>query len=168
MAISMTQVLENPSLVARQIAADPALPFISSARVAYRSRTRLEMRVQFEPWAAMAAKNYPTEKVRLGITADGDVTVFAMPGDRRDWEHKNPQEAGGGLCLYFPEDPEALVWAPERNTFEELLGIISRHLQAEEYRRRNGRWPWEDAPHGLAAREGPKSDLMKQLAGEAK
>lgn len=165
----MTQVLDDPSLAARQIAADTALPFVFAARVAYRSRTRLEIRVQFEPWPAMAAKDYPTEKVRLRInTAGGNVTVLPMPGDRRDWEHKNPREAGGGLCLYFPEDPEALVWSPERNTFEDLLGIISRHLQAEEYRRRNGHWPWEDAPHGVAAREGPKTELMRQLAGEAK
>lgn len=59
---------------------------------------------------------------------------------------KDPQLLGQ-LCLWYPGDPPSLQW----NWADGLVAyvtIVHRHLQAEEFWRRNGRWPAEDAPHG--------------------
>lgn len=53
----------------------------------------------------------------------------------------------GQLCLWYPGDPRGLTWA-WADGFEMYLTIVHRHLQAEEFWRRTGRWPAEDAPHG--------------------
>lgn len=140
------------------------LPYLSSVRVAHISRREVRMNLRFKPWPEMAAEGYPVERVRLEIRANGDVRAYpATRMSRRTWKHRYPSD--GQLCLYYPNDPGALVWSSESHSLEKLLGIISRHLQAEEYFRRNGHWPWEDAPHGAEASKGPQTPLMRTLAG---
>jgi hypothetical protein len=165
MATTMNQVLADPRAVAKQIVEDPALPYVSSARVVKSSRRGVKINVRLEPWEAMGAAGYPRERIRLEIDASGRVRVYPISSAARKWEHRHPN--GGPLCLFYPGDPEPIVWSPETGSLEELLGIISRHVQAEEFYRREGRWPWEDAPHGAEAADGPQTDLMKMLAGGA-
>lgn len=164
----MTEVFSDPERVAVRIQADRDLPFVSSARVIRKIPGRMvKFKLRFEPWLAMAAKGYPTEVVRVEVAPDCDLKVFPLSTKQRTWEHRyqaNGHMAGGPLCLYFPDDPEAIRWSPEDGTFEEILGIISRHLQAEEYHRRHKKWPWEAAPHGPQAHYGPRSKLMRGLA----
>ena len=160
---TVSEVLADPKEAARRWEADPELPFVSSVRVAERTRRLVRLNIRFEPWPPMAAEGYPTERVRLEIRSNGEVRVY--PATRifnRKWKHRYPND--GRLCLFYPGDPEALVWSLD-DPLEDLLGIISRHLQAEEFWRRHGRWPWEDAPHGAAASNGPQSTLMRRLAG---
>lgn len=159
----MKEVIADPRGVARRIADDSDLFYISSAKVVETSRRRVRMNVRFEPWPPMAAAGYPRERIRLEIRSNGDVRAYPIRATNRSWEHRFP--GGGPLCLYYPHDPGAIVWSAESGTFEGLLGIISRHLQAEEYFRRHGTWPWEDAPHGLGASAGPQSRMMRDLAG---
>lgn len=164
----MKEAFAHPDRVAAQIAADPELPFISKARVLRKIPRRLvKFKVRFEPWAAMAAEGYPAEMVRLDVTSDGQVAAYPLSTQPREWEHRYPagdRPDAGPLCLFFPDDPEPITWSPETGSFEDILGIISRHLQAEEFHRRKGRWPWEDAPHGPQAARGPRSRLMRRLA----
>ena len=103
----------------------------------------------------------------MEVAADGGVAAFPLSTEPRKWEHRYPNDGRNGpgpLCLFFPDDPAPITWSPETGSFEDILGIISRHLQAEEFFRREGRWPWEDAPHGQQAARGPRSRLMRDLA----
>lgn len=164
----MSEVFSNPEKVAAQIVDDGSLPFISSARVLKKiPRRRVKFKIRFEPWAAMAAERYPTEVVRVEVTKAGEVTAFPLSTQHRKWRHRFPSAGHNGpgpLCLFFPDDPKPITWSPEMGSFEDILGIISRHLQAEEYFRRMGTWPWEEAPHGPQASRGPRSRLMQDLA----
>jgi len=54
----------------------------------------------------------------------------------------------GGLCMEFPWDPDRLRWSWMKG-FDTYLQMVQRHLLAEEFARRFGDWPVEDAPHGL-------------------
>jgi len=164
----MSHAYANPDMVAAQIAADPNVPFISSARVLKKIPRRcVKFKMRFEPWAAMAAEEYPTEAVRVEVTRDGEVAAYPLSAEPRTWEHRyrsDMRKGPGPLCLFFPGDPTPITWSPESGNFEDILGIISRHLLAEEYYRRHDRWPWEDAPHGAQAARGPRSRLMRDLA----
>lgn len=164
----MSEVFAKPHEVAAQIAADPNLPFISKARVLRKIPRRLvKFKIRFEPWPAMAAEGYQSEMVRLEVTPDGQVAAYPLSVQAREWEHRYPaggRKLAGPLCLFFPDDPDPITWSPESGSFEDILGILSRHLQAEEFFRREGRWPWEAAPHGSQATGGPRSRLMRDLA----
>lgn len=73
----------------------------------------------------------------------------------------------GDLCLWYPNDPRSLRWEWDDGLIA-YITIVHRHLQAEEFWRRTGTWPAEDAPHGygphpirteavrVAAREGAR------------
>lgn len=166
----MSEAFANPEKVAAQIVKAPNLPYISAARVLKKvPRRRVKFKIRFEPWAAMAAEGYPTEVVRVEVTNEGKVRAFQLSTQSREWQHRYPSDGRRGpghLCLFFPDDPASITWSPESGSFEDILGIISRHLQAEEYFRRNGSWPWEDAPHGPQAVRGPRSRLMRGMARE--
>ena len=50
------------------------------------------------------------------------------------------------LCLWYPNDPRSLRWEwPDG--IEQYVTRVHRHLHFEEYYRREGEWPVEDAPH---------------------
>ncbi len=63
-----------------------------------------------------------------------------------DWRASDPGLIGE-LCLWCPGDPRQLRWAWS-DGLAAYITIVHRHIQAEEYWRRTGRWPAEDAPHG--------------------
>lgn len=98
------------------------------------------------PWEATAAEGYPVEHVRIVIWSNG--MIMAIPqddGDRR-WKHRQ-QDMWGDLCLWYPDDVPSLQWTWD-DGLASYVTLVHRHVQAEEFWRRTGRWPAEDAPHG--------------------
>jgi hypothetical protein len=128
--------------------------------------------VHFDAPPAVDLPGYPEEDVRVAIGGDQrivsvPVAVFGTDGastDRR-WLHRYPQPAVselavqgavlpssweflfGALCLWEPQDPPHLRWCWEQG-LDSYFRIVQRHLWFEEYARRHGGWPVEDAPHG--------------------
>jgi hypothetical protein len=108
--------------------------------------------------------SYPVERVRISVLSDA--SIAAVPIDCRDrrWYHRFPRwsttqivnhggrslpwpSVVGGLCLWYPRDPRAWRWTWD-DGFDTYLLLVQRHLWAEEYFRRHGCWPVNDAPHG--------------------
>lgn len=54
--------------------------------------------------------------------------------------------ADGALCMWFPRDGASRTWQPDKGPVV-LVGHIIRHLAQEEWWRRTGDWPGEEAPH---------------------
>jgi hypothetical protein len=98
------------------------------------------------PWAPMAKRGYPTERVGICVWRNG--RIVAVPHNAKDrlWYHRNVT-LFGELCLWFPGDPRSLRW-DWVDGLVRYVTIVHRHLQAEEFWRRHDRWPSEDAPHG--------------------
>lgn len=122
-----------------------------------------------EPWPPLAAEGFPTEQVAITITSNGAIVAVPIHGRERRWYHRNPYELGslenlGALCLWYPGDPRALRWE-WADGLVAYIRIVHRHLQAEEYWRRNGCWPVEDAPHGGGHH--PIRSLEMRAAAEA-
>ena len=110
---------------------------------------------------------YPAEQVRVNVGRTGEVWAVPVRGDERAWCHRYPYLTTqqivsqprqrltwigitGPLCLEYPRDPPHLRWHwTER--LHTYMRIVQRHLWSEEYWRRHGAWPVEDAPHGDAA-----------------
>lgn len=55
--------------------------------------------------------------------------------------------ADGALCMWFPYDPPEQRWTRNDGPVA-LLGHVVAHLLREEWWRRTGEWPGEEAPHG--------------------
>ena len=70
----------------------------------------------------------------------------------------------GELCLWYPGDPRALRWE-WADGLSSYLTVVHRHLQAEEFYRRNGTWPSEDAPHGPGPHPIRSPELRRIVAG---
>jgi hypothetical protein len=118
---------------------------LDSVDVAHREQDCVVLALTLEPWADLAAHDYPTEVVSILITRRGAVLSFPL-GPDRPWHHRIWAHLGE-LCLWYPQDPRWLRWDHD-DGLEAYVLIVHRHLQAEEYWRRHGRWPAEDAPHG--------------------
>ena len=111
--------------------------------------------------------DYPVEHAKVSVLADASIAAVPV-GDRdRPWHHRYPQwsidqiighadgpllwlSVVGGLCLWYPGDPPAWRWNWDQG-FDTFLQLVQRHLWSEEYYRRHGHWPVEDAPHGERA-----------------
>lgn len=127
--------------------------------------------VHFAPPPADQATGYPAEHVRVTIGSDGRIVAVPIadshngPCAERPWMHRYSQPTPaelttpgrefpgswerllGALCLWDPHDPPHLRWEWDQG-LDEYLRIVQRHLWFEEYGRREGHWPVEDAPHG--------------------
>lgn len=121
------------------------------------------LEVTFHPPEALP--DYPVERVRVSITAAGDVAAVPLGDPARTWHHIYPRPRVaevvaapsdktwpliwllGGLCLEYPDDPPHLRWK-WADGLAAYLRMVQRHLWSEEFYRREGRWPAEDAPHG--------------------
>lgn len=161
----MNHLLRWPHDVAAKIAGATGPSFVGSCEVVGAVRGKVTLHIEFLPWQAMAAVGYPVE--RTGIIATDNRVVLAFPHDAkgRTWQHLNPDDS---LCLWYESDPAALRWT-WTDGFEPYLAIVSRHLQAEEYYRREGSWPWEDAPHGRSSSPHPiLSALMRARAAQGR
>jgi hypothetical protein len=107
-------------------------------------------RLTLDPWRALHAEGYPTETVGVLVLSGG--SIYATPHDAgdRQWRHRYPWQASvlQELCLWDPTDDEALRWT-WADGLVSFVTIVHRHLLAEEFARRHGGWPAEDAPHGV-------------------
>jgi hypothetical protein len=109
--------------------------------------------------------DYPVEHARISVLADSSIAAVPVGCSERTWYHRFRQwpiaqiiidhpsgplpwlHVVGGLCLWYPGDPKAWRWTWD-DGFDTYLLLVQRHLWAEEYSRRHGHWPVEDAPHG--------------------
>jgi hypothetical protein len=109
--------------------------------------------VTFDPLPEFAAHGFGAERARITTRADGSVRTYPL-GPQRRWKHRNPSPLGpafdqlaGDLCLWYRHDPRGLRWEWD-DGFEQYATRVHRHLFFEEFWRRTGEWPVEDAPHG--------------------
>jgi hypothetical protein len=112
-------------------------------------------------------EGYPVEVARVTVFAEGSVVAVSVGPTDRTWVHRYPPmsfdallthlgagtrvqwlNVAGALCLEYPGDPEMFRWNWSKG-FDTYLKMVQRHLLAEEFARRYGKWPVEDAPHGL-------------------
>lgn len=152
---SHRDLMRDPRGVAHRLVQSGATHGVVSIDVRLASPEWCCLWVTLDPWAGPAAEGYPREQVAITVFSGGRVVAVPVGAFRRTWLHRNPDVHGnirhlGELCLWYPGDPPALRWDWTRG-FEAYLLIVHRHLQAEEFARRNGYWPAEDAPHGEGA-----------------
>ena len=142
------ELLRDPEAAAVHLKGDNGPAYVDDVEVRLATSELVILHVRLLPYAAMSAEQYPIEFVEIWIAPGG---AFATPlaDDNRSWEHRYPPMGNGvaPLCLWYPDDPETLRWIPDQ-PIEDFIGIVSRHLQAEEHFRRQGIWPIEGAPHG--------------------
>lgn len=150
--IRLVQVLRDPYGVAENLVASDAIYGLVDVDVRIAERSMVCFWLSLEPWSPMAAAGYSIERVAITIDRTGRITAVPVAARNRRWLHQNTPVLGnmrflGELCLWFPNDPRPLRWEWS-NGLVAYITIVHRHLQAEEFWRRNGHWPSEDAPHG--------------------
>lgn len=99
-----------------------------------------------DPWPDLAVDGYPVERVSIWVWRHGEIIAIPHSANGRQWLHRQPT-IFGELCLWYPRDPRSLRW-DWANGLVDFVTIVHRHMQAEEFWRRKGYWPSEDAPHG--------------------
>lgn len=145
--IGLADVFKSPRGVASRLAGASLYGFVE-VELRRADSDLVVYWVTLDPWLPMAQLGYPRERVSICIWRDGQLDAVPHDAAHRQWLHRMPS-LFGELCLQFPGDPRWLRWEwPDG--LERYMTIVHRHLQAEEYWRRNGRWPAEDAPHGDA------------------
>jgi hypothetical protein len=134
--------------------------------------------VEFDPPPRWALPGFPTEDALVLVAGTDDPAAVPL-GRARQWHHRYPRESlarvmeeaawpiplvrlVGGLCLWYPKDPQALQWTWGRG-FDDYVRILQRHFWCEEFWRRTGIWPIEDAPHGFRTDGEPHSILSEEL-----
>lgn len=152
------EVFRDPDEVVRHLTSSGVIHGLVDMSAVYTSSELVVFWLTLEPWAPMAARGYPTERVTVTVIRPPHpksrltppIAIPAAP-DHRTWKHRNASAAElaelGNLCLWYPGDPRPLRWEWD-DGLAAFITIVHRHLQAEEYARRNGCWPVEDAPHG--------------------
>ena len=112
--------------------------------------------ISFDPPEVL--RTYPIERVRVTVPPTGPPVAVSLDCDR-PFLHRYPridpsklarvripglEFLAGALCLWFPDDPLHLRWSWAKG-FVDFVRIVQRHLWYEEFWRRNGKWPVEDA-----------------------
>jgi hypothetical protein len=128
-----------------------------------RGRNMIHFQLVFDPPPTWALPGFPHETVQVLVAGWSD-PVAVPSGPERKWLHRYPTvpplkiilaKVGayplpflvGGLCLWYPNDPLEFRWCWDKG-FHDFVLILQRHLWLEEFWRRTGIWPSEDAPHG--------------------
>jgi hypothetical protein len=110
--------------------------------------------ITLAPPLELAAHEYPREPVRVVSRRHADHPIAIPLRSGLSWFHRYPatdrDPLSGGLCLWYPRDPERLRWTWSAG-FERFVALVHRHLLMEEGYRRGRPWPLEDAPHGERA-----------------
>lgn len=152
---------------------------VERSRVLVREKAKemVLFEVAFDPpWRELPG--FPPEDV-LVLVAGTDDPASVPLGGGREWHHQYPRESLarvlakdacpvplvsliGGLCLWYPGDPEALRWTWGKG-FDDYVRILQRHLLCEEFWRRTGIWPLEDTPHGWRTDGKPHPILSEDL-----
>lgn len=150
MILSLNDVLENPAR-ACQVLQDELFGVVVDRALEPRSGG-VVVDMSFTPLPELAATGYNRERSRVSIRPDGAIYAFPL-GPHRTWYHRYPSPLGeqfghlaGELCLWYPKDPRWLRWEWD-DGLEQYVTRVYRHLFYEEYFRREGQWPVEDAPH---------------------
>lgn len=149
----MNDVLQRPHQVAELLLLPSLVYGLVDVDVRVAEHSMVVFWLTLEPWAPMAERGYPSERVSITVWGDDRVTAVPRAAAGRTWCHRNVFVLGrldalGELCLWYPGDPRPLRWE-WADGFVAYISIVHRHLQAEEYaRRHNGMWPAEDVPHG--------------------
>ena len=148
--LTLRDVLQDPASVGRVLQDELYGIGIDSFRMDRYGGVVMD--VTFAPLPELAAADYRAEHGRISIRRDGAIYAFPL-GPQRSWKHRNPSPLGwqfghlaGELCLWYPSDPRSLRWEWD-DGFEQYVTRVHRHLFFEEFHRREGHWPVEDAPH---------------------
>jgi hypothetical protein len=144
--IDLAAVFADPKQVAARLAGGTELYGLRSAYVGLVTPHLVVLQLELAPWAALADEGYPIERVAVFIWVDGRIAAVPHAARARTWLHRQPTPLGE-LCLWALNDPPGLQWQWS-DGLAAYISIVHRHLQAEEYWRRTGSWPAEDAPHG--------------------
>lgn len=166
MAIGLTEVFEDPAGVAAEL--ERRLPAPRAVVVERKTPGKVVFRITLFPEGVFARDGYPVEVARVFVFVDGRVLAMPASAPGRTWEHR--ETVGfGPLCLCYPDDPPEYRWCWDEG-LEEYVRILHRHLIYEEFYRREGWWPVEDAPHGNPSmgRWPIKSDGMRRLGRRRK
>ena len=151
----------NPQGCCRELVQSGAVSYVNLVTVLHTDGITV-FDVAFEP--AVELKGYPVEQVKVSVLADSSIAAVPVGESGRPWHHRYPRcsiqeiiqsrdgpvhwlSVVGGLCLWYPGDPPAWRWTWDQG-FDTYLQLVQRHTWAEEYYRRHGEWPVEDAPHG--------------------
>jgi hypothetical protein len=148
MALQLSDVLADPARAAATIMHAGMVFGVAAATGRGTRYGAAVVELTMEPLPGLAAERYPTERVRIAILRDQRTFAYVLSGRERSFKHRNPPPSRS-LCLQYSQDDPALQWVAE-DGLEPLVTLVRRHLIFEEYNRRHGRWPCEDAPHGPA------------------
>jgi len=146
--LDLDTVLSRPESV---VPALEAMPCVDSVTILRASPAKVVLDLVLVPdHPTFVGEGYPVEEVRVVIRADGEIRAIPKGTAGRSWLHRNRfMGIWLDLCLWDPNDPEELRWSWE-DGLEEYVRIVARHLVYEEFHRRHGEWPVEDAPHGVS------------------
>jgi hypothetical protein len=142
----MDSLLDQPAAVAAALLRDAPIFGVNRAAVCLNGKDGVVIELELTPWMPCADEGFPPERVRILATVAKSAYVVPQEAEGRSWKHRMPGDLGE-LCLWFPQDSRALTWEWSDGLLD-LITIAHRHLQYEEYWRRTGTWPVEDAPHG--------------------
>ncbi|WP_460870791.1 hypothetical protein [Nocardioides pakistanensis] len=150
MVLALSDVLRDLARVGRVLEAE--LYGVGVDRLRQDRYGGVVLDLTFAPLPELAAAGYRAERGRISIRADGALYAFPLR-PQRSWKHRNPSPLGwqfghlaGELCLWYPRDPRSLRWEWD-DGLEQYVTRVHRHLFFEEFHRREGHWPVEDAPH---------------------
>lgn len=150
MTLRLADVLEDPARARRVLQDD--LFGVAVARVFEPRYGGVILDLSLTPLPELSVAGYGGERGRVSIRPDGAIYSFPL-GPERTWHHRYPSPLGtafghlaGTLCLWYPKDPRYLRWE-WADGLEQYVTRVYRHLFYEEFYRREGQWPVEDAPH---------------------
>ncbi|HEY6935143.1 MAG TPA: hypothetical protein VI452_17210 [Marmoricola sp.] len=151
MVLALSDVLQDPAHACRVL--EDELFGVAVDRVLVPRRYGgVVLDLSFTPLPELAIEGYGSEQCRVSVRPGGDIYAFPL-GAPRTWRHRNPSPLGsrfgylaGDLCLWYPQDSRSLRWE-WGDGLEQYVTRAYRHLFYEEYARRTGEWPIEDAPH---------------------
>lgn len=154
--VTLDLALDRPGEAARQLLTAPlvirargwhsSMTVEEGAAFGHVRRTVAMVRVEVAPNPELRPYGYPDETLDIRVGPGDDYAVYPVDSGSRKFEHRFP-DPDGRLCLEMPDDPPERRWHRDSG-LESLVVTGARHMWFEEYKRRTGEWPVEDAPHG--------------------
>jgi len=148
--LAFKDVLEDPARMRRVLQNELFGITIDHLLEAQRGGIALDMTCT--PLPELEVAGFQHERARIAIWPSGAIYSYPL-GSARTWHHRYPSPLGsefgplaGEVWLWYPKDPRYLGWGGEGG-LEQYVARVYRHLFYEEYYRREGQWPVEDAPH---------------------